>query len=57
MGGEWLFPSGPGGHAMPGGAMLDLLVGFLTYALLLGFGIDRLIKVVVAKLSKDINRS
>ena len=47
--GEWLFPSGAGGHAMPGGAMLGLLVGFLTYALLIGYGIDRFIKLIMAK--------
>ena len=47
--GEWLFPSGAGGHALPGGAMLGLFVGFLTYALLLGFGIDRLIKWYLVK--------
>jgi hypothetical protein len=43
MGAEGLFPSGPGGHAMPGGAMLGLLVGFITYSLLIGYGIDHLI--------------
>ena len=43
LGGEWLFPSGAGGHAFPGGAMLGLLLGFLTYTLVLGLAIDYLI--------------
>jgi hypothetical protein len=47
--GEWLLPSGPGGHAMPGGAMLGVLVGFLTYGTLIGYGIDRLIKWYLVK--------
>ncbi|MEO5859058.1 MAG: hypothetical protein ABIR33_08935 [Pyrinomonadaceae bacterium] len=42
--GEFLLPSGPGGHAMPGDAILGFLVGFITYALLIGYGIDYLIK-------------
>jgi hypothetical protein len=37
--GEWVLPSGSGGHAMPGGAMLGILVGFITYSLLLGFAV------------------
>lgn len=49
MAGEWLFPSGPGGHAMPGGAMLGILVGFITYSLLIGYGIDLLIKRLLPK--------
>jgi hypothetical protein len=49
IGGEWLFPSGPGGHAMPGGAMLGILVGFLTYSLLIGYAIDHLIKCLLPK--------
>jgi hypothetical protein len=42
-GADWLFPPGPGSHAFPGGAMLGLLVGFLTYALVIGFAINYLI--------------
>ena len=49
MAGEWLFPSGPGGHAFPGGAMLGLLVGLITYALLIGCAIDYLIKRLLPK--------
>ncbi len=34
---------------MPGGAMLGLLVGFITYSLLIGYGIDHLIKRLLKK--------
>jgi len=34
--GEYAAPSGPGGHAMPGGAILGILVGVILYSLSLG---------------------
>jgi hypothetical protein len=34
--GEWVAPSGPGGHAMPGGAILGFLVGMFVYSLVIG---------------------
>jgi hypothetical protein len=33
--GEYVAPSGPGGHAMPGGAIMGLLAGVIVYSLLL----------------------
>jgi hypothetical protein len=37
--GEWVFPSGAGGHAMPGGAILGFLFGMFVYSLIIGVGI------------------
>ena len=34
--GNWVFPSGAGGHAMPGGAILGFLFGMFIYSLLIG---------------------
>lgn len=36
MAGNGIFPSGAGGHAMPGGAMLGFIVGMIVYALVIG---------------------
>lgn len=37
--GEYLFPSGAGGHAFPGGAMLGWLVSVVVYSVLIGTAI------------------
>ncbi len=39
----------PSGPAMPGGAIPGFLLGFITYSLPLGYGIDYLIKRRIAK--------
>ncbi|MEP7075713.1 MAG: hypothetical protein ABI878_07870 [Acidobacteriota bacterium] len=34
--GEFFFPSGSGGHALPGGAILGWLLGVIVYSLVIG---------------------
>jgi hypothetical protein len=37
--GEAIFPSGAGGHALPGGAMLGWIAAILLYSLIIGTAI------------------
>ena len=34
--GEFVMPSGPGGHALPVGALLGILLGMIVYSIMIG---------------------
>ena len=37
--GEYFLPSGPGGHAMPIGALIGVLAGVIVYSIVVAIGI------------------